>query len=54
MSMALFERSLDILTVAALPAGSPQGEVALRLLRDRWTGSVTELLDAADLLAASG
>jgi hypothetical protein len=53
ISMALFKRSLDDLTVAALPARSPLRELALRLLRDRWTGSVTELLDAADLLAAS-
>lgn len=53
ISMALFQRSLDALTVAALPGGSPQRELALQLLRDQWTGSVTELLDAADLLAAS-
>jgi hypothetical protein len=34
ISMALFQRSVDALTVAALPASFPQRELAAQLLRD--------------------
>lgn len=46
------QRKFDDLTIAMLPDGTPLREVAVRLYRDGWDGSMKDLLAAAKLLAA--
>jgi hypothetical protein len=48
-----YARIFTDLTIAMLPAGAPERDIAVQLRRDGWGGTTRELLDATKLLAAA-